>query len=293
MRSESSIGFQASALAFVMWGLLPIYWKIFHNIPAEEVLAHRIIWSVVFVYLILFFQRRTSELWSALRDKRTVMLMACSGILIGSNWFTYIWAVNHNMVLETSLGYYICPMISILLGFFFLKEKVRGLMIPAVFFAAVAILIMTLGYGQFPFVGVILATTFGFYGLFRKKVQVKPLPGLFLETLTLVPVSLAYLIYVHMHGGGVFMADASGSFALISSGVATSLPLLLYVAGANRIRLGTLGTLQYIAPTIAFFIGALMYHEPLGSSKIVAFVLIWIGVLLYLGQLYKDSRVRY
>ena len=259
-------------------------------VPAEEVLSHRIIWSVVFVYLILFFQKRTSELIEALRDKRTVLMMAGSGILIGSNWFTYIWAVNHDMVLETSLGYYICPMISVLLGYLFLKEKIRGLMIPAVIFATVAIVIMTVGYGQFPLAGVILAASFGFYGLFRKKVQVKPLPGLFLETLTLAPFALGYLIYIHANGNGAFMNLMPETFYLLGSGAATSLPLLLYVAGANRIRLGTLGTLQYIGPTIAFFIGTFMYHEPLGMSKLLSFSLIWIGVALYLGQLYRDTR---
>jgi len=290
MRSENAIGFQSAALAFVMWGALPIYWKFLKNVPAEEVLAHRIIWSVVFVYLILFFQRRTKELWSAIRDRRTVLLMTASGVLIGTNWFTYIWAVNNNMVLETSMGYFICPMVSILLGFFFLQEKIRGLMKPAVFFAAAGILVMTLGYGKFPFAGVYLAASFGLYGLFRKKVGVKPLPGLFLETLTLTPFCFAYLIQVHMGGGGVFLKDASDTLYLLGTGVATSLPLLLYVAGASRIRLGTVGTLQYIAPTIAFFIGAFMYGEPLGTSRIVTFVLIWIGVFLYLAQLYRDTR---
>ncbi|PLX68722.1 MAG: EamA family transporter RarD [Denitrovibrio sp.] len=290
MRSENRVGFQSATLAFVFWGLLPIYWKFMKSVPAEEVLSHRIIWSAIFVYLILLFQRRTSELWDALKDKRTVINMIGSGLLIGTNWFTYIWAVNHNMVLETSLGYFICPMLSVLLGFFFLKEKIRGFMIPALVFVGTAIAIMTLGYGQFPFAGVTLAVSFGFYGLFRKKVQVKPLPGLFIETLTLVPIALGYLIYVHVKGGGAFMNLLPETYYLIGSGVATSLPLLLYVAGANRIRLGTLGTLQYIGPSIAFFIGIFMYHEPIGLSKLASFVLIWIGVVLYLMQLYRDAK---
>jgi len=290
MKSENAIGFQSAVLAFVMWGALPIYWKFLHDVPAEEILAHRIIWSVVFVYLILFFQRRTHELWSALRDKRTVLLMTFSGIIIGTNWFTYIWAVNNDRVLETSMGYFICPMVSVLLGFFFLQEKIRGLMKPSVLFALAGVLVISAGYGKFPFAGVYLAISFGFYGLFRKKVGVKPLPGLFLETLTLTPVSVIYLVYVHMNRGGVFLTDTSDTLFLLGTGVATSLPLLLYVAGASRIRLGTVGTLQYIAPTIAFFIGAFMYGEALGTAKIVTFVLIWIGVVLYLAQLYRDTK---
>lgn len=290
MKSENTIGFQSAALAFVMWGMLPIYWKFLHDVPAEEILAHRIIWSVVFVYLILFFQKRLPELWSALRDRRTVMLMTFSGIVIGTNWFTYIWAVNHDRVLETSMGYFICPMVSIMLGYFFLQEKIRGLMKPAVLFALAGVLVITLGYGKFPFAGVYLAVSFGFYGLFRKKAGVRPLPGLFIETLTLTPVCIAYLMYVHLKGGGAFFADTSDTLYLLGTGVATSLPLLLYVAGASRIRLGTVGTLQYIAPTIAFFIGAFMYGEPLGTEKIVTFILIWTGVVLYLAQLYRDTR---
>ena len=290
MRSENAVGFQSAVLAFVMWGALPIYWKFLKAVPAEEILAHRIIWSVVFVYLILLFQRRISELWAALCDRRTVMLMTFSGLVIGSNWFVYIWAVNHDRVLETSMGYFICPMVSVMLGLFFLQEKIRGLMKPSVLFAFAGILVISFGYGKFPFAGVYLALSFGFYGLFRKKAGVKPLPGLFLETLTLAPFSAVYLIYVHMNGGGAFLADTSDTLYLLGTGAATSLPLLLYVAGANRIRLGTVGTLQYIAPTIAFFIGAFMYNEPLDSSKLLAFVLIWAGVFLYLAQLYKDTR---
>lgn len=290
VKSENTLGFQYAAGAFVMWGLLPIYWKLFHHIPAGEVLAHRVIWSIVFVYLILVFQRRKGELYDVLRNRRTVLLMTFSGLLIGSNWFVYIWAVNHDRVLETSMGYFMSPIISILLGFLFLQEKIRGLMIPSVFFALAGVLVTAAGYGHFPFAGVYLAASFGFYGLFRKKVQVKPLPGLFLETLTVAPLAVGYLVYVHVSGGGAFFSDASDAFFLAGSGAATSLPLLLYVAGAARIRLGTVGTLQYIAPTIAFFIGAFMYSEPLDAGKLTTFGLIWAGVILYLVQLYRDSR---
>lgn len=290
MKSESAIGFQSAVLAFVMWGLLPIYWKIFHGIPALEVLAHRIIWSVVFVYLILLFQGRLPELYAAMRDRRTVFMMMFSSLIIVTNWFTYIWAVNHNRVLDTSLGYFICPMMNVLLGMIFLKEKIRGLMKPAVLSAVAGIMVLAVGYGRVPYAGLVLAFTFAFYGLFRKVTGVKPLPGLFLEVLTLTPPSIAYLAYRHMHGGGIFMQSISGSMFLVGAGVVTSLPLLFYVTGASRLRFGTLGTLQYIAPTIAFFIGAFMYGEPLGKSMLITFALIWIGVFLYLSQLYRDSR---
>jgi chloramphenicol-sensitive protein RarD len=290
-KSESNLGFQFATLAFVLWGLLPIYWKQFDNVPAKEILAHRIVWSTVFVYVILLVQGRTNELWQAVKDRRTVILMTFSSMLIGSNWFVYIWAVSNNMVLETSLGYYISPMISVLLGMLFLQEKIRGLMIPAVLLATTAILIMTFGYGQFPIIGVFLASTFGFYGLFRKKVQVKPMPGLFIEALVLTPFCLIYLLYLHATGAGSFIVSGlSNTMYLAGAGAATAMPLLLYVAGANRIRLGTLGTLQYIGPTIAFFIGAFMYKEPLGASKLVPFSLIWAGVALYLAQLYINSK---
>lgn len=169
MRSENAIGFQSAVLAFVMWGTLPIYWKFLHDVPAEEILAHRVIWSVAFVYFILFFQRRTHELWAALRDRRTVLLMIFSGLIIGTNWFTYIWAVNHDRVLETSMGYFLCPMVSVLLGLFFLQEKIRGLMKPSVLIALAGIIVMTAGYGKFPFAGVYLAISFSFMDFSEKK----------------------------------------------------------------------------------------------------------------------------
>jgi len=290
MTEDNKFGFQAAALAFVIWGTLPVYWKLLHSVPAEEVLAHRVVWSFLVVFLILFFQKRITELTDALKDRRTVLLMISSGFLIGANWFTYIWAVNHDRVLETSMGYFMCPMISVFLGFLFLKEKVRGFMKPAVVFALAGIAVTAVGYGKFPFAGLFLAVSFGVYGLFRKKVNVKPLPGLFIESAALLPLAIVYLGYVHIKGDGAFMHDVSDSVFLIGTGVATSVPLLLYVAGASRIRLGTLGTLQYIAPTIAFFIGAYVYDEPLGASKIFTFVFIWIGVILYMAQLYRDTK---
>ncbi|MGD9808797.1 MAG: EamA family transporter RarD [Deferribacterales bacterium] len=290
MTNENSAGFRYAALAFICWGTLPLYWRLLHSVPSEEVLSHRVVWSVVFVFLILLVQRRMSELWEVLSDRRTLMLMMGSGLLIGFNWFLYIWAVNHDRVIETSLGYFMCPMVSILLGYIFLKEEVRGLMKPAVGFAMAGILIGAVGYGKFPYVAFLLAVSFGFYGLFRKKVHVKPLPGLFIEAAILMPFTLAYLGYVHAGGGGAFLSDTPKTLLLLGTGVMTSVPLLLYVAGASRIRLGTLGTLQYISPTITFFIGVFVFGEPLGTGKITIFVFIWIGVALYMMQLFRDTR---
>ena len=161
---------------------------------------------------------------------------------------------------------------------------------PAVLFALAGSLVVSIGYDKFPFAGFYLAASFGFYGLFRKKVQVKPMPGLFIEALALLHLSVIYLAYVHMNGDGAFLKNSSDTIYLMGTGVMTSVPLLLYVGGATRIRLGTVGTLQYIAPTIGFFIGAFMYSEPMDSSRLTAFALIWIGVVLYMSQLYRDSR---
>ncbi|ADD68767.1 RarD protein, DMT superfamily transporter [Denitrovibrio acetiphilus DSM 12809] len=290
MGSEKRTGFQSAVAAFVMWGALPMYWKLLHSVPAEEILAHRIIWSAVIVFIILVVQKRLPELFSLIKDKRTMLLMLGSGLLIGGNWFTYIWAVNHDRVLETSMGYFICPMVSILLGYIFFQEKIRGFMKPAVLFAIAGVLVMGLGYGKFPVTAFILAVSFGFYGLFRKKIDVKPLPGLFIEATVLMPPAFIYLLYLHMHGGGVFLTNTHDTIYLVGTGIATSVPLLLFVVGASRIRLGTIGTLQYIAPTMGFFIGAFLYNEPLGGAKVTTFVLIWIGVILYMWQLYLDTR---
>ena len=195
MTKESSAGFRYAVLSFILWGTLPIYWRLLHDVPSEEVLAHRVVWSVVFVFIILLLQNRMSELKETLNNRRTVMLMISSGLLIGSNWFLYIWAVTHDRVLETSLGYFMCPMVSILLGYIFLKEEVRGLMKPAVGFALAGVIVGAVGYGKFPTAAFLLALTFGLYGLFRKKANVKPLPGLFIEAAILLPFTLAYLVY--------------------------------------------------------------------------------------------------
>lgn len=290
MKSESTIGFQAALLSLTMWGLLPIYWKFLHHVPALEILSHRVFWSMVFVYIILITQGRKAELSAAIHSRRTVAYMAVSSFLIGCNWFVYIWAVNHEKVLETSMGYFISPMFNILFGYLFLREKVRGLMIPAVCIVLAAIFYLAFVYGHIPYAGLSLAVTFSLYGLVRKKAAVKPLPGLFLETIMLTPLALGYLITLGVNGTGVFLVSMSDSLMLAGGGIATSLPLLLYVAGANRLRLGTLGTLQYISPTIAFMLGAFLYGEPLGRSMLVTFILIWFGVFLYLGQLFRDSR---
>jgi chloramphenicol-sensitive protein RarD len=290
MTAEQNRGFKSALAAFIMWGALPAYWKMMESVPALQVLAHRIIWSVFFLLAVLFFQKRMDELKEGFADKKSMFIMFGTGTLLGSTWFTYIWAVTNGFVLETSLGYYISPMVSVVLGFLFLSEKIRGLMIPSIISVVAGIAYLIAGYGKFPFIALYLAFSFGIYGMMRKKVDVKPLVGLFFESLFLMPFAIIFLVYAHLNGEGAFGASTYINTLLLLSGAATSVPLIFFVLGARRLRLGTLGTLQYIAPTITFFIGVFLFAEPFGLERKITFSLIWLGVLLYLGQLYIDSR---
>jgi len=283
-------GVYSALIAFVLWGAMPAYWKLMESVPASQVLSHRIVWSVIFVLLLLAFQKRMGEVAESFKDKRLVGMLFISGTLLGSNWFMYIWAVTNGFVLETSMGYYISPMISVLLGFIFLSEKLRGLMIPSIIMIVVGIVYMTVGYGRFPFIALYLAISFGIYGMLRKKIDIKPLTGLFFESLLMMPFAVGFLIYAHLTGIGAFGSSLFTDSMLLLSGAATSVPLLFFAMGARGLKLGTLGTLQYIAPTITFFIALFWMGEHFTSGKQVVFTLIWSGVALYLGQLYIDSR---
>jgi len=289
MRSESTVGFQSAFLSFILWGLIPIYWKSLGGVGVDEILAHRILWTLIFLFLIILFQRRMSEIRSFFSNKNHIIMLAVTSLLMGTNWFANIWAINNERVLESSMGFYISPMISILLGFLFLKEHIRGLMKPALLLVAAALATMIASYGKFPFIAIFLAFNFGFYGLIRKTIDVKAVPGLFVEMLALLPAAIAYLAFLNAGGSAPFDHTFSENILLIGSGVAPTVPLLLYVAGARRIRLGTMGTLQYIAPTMVFFLGIWLYKEPFDSGRLVTFVFIWAGVVLYLIQLYRDS----
>jgi chloramphenicol-sensitive protein RarD len=275
-------GLLYAASAYLIWGLLPIFWKALQTVPALEILAHRIVWSLVVVLLLLAYKRAWRWLPAALRDRRTLLTFLATASFLSLNWFAYIWAVNAGYILETSLGYFITPLVNILLGMIFLQERLRFWQGVALALASSAVLYLTLSYGAFPWIALTLALSFGAYGLLRKIAPLNSLEGLTLETLLMFFPALAYLLTLAVNGRGSFgTTDARTTLLLILTGIITAFPLLLFASGARRITMTSLGFLQYIAPTITFFLGVFVYHEPLSTARLVGFSLIWVALLIY------------
>ncbi|MGE4503813.1 MAG: EamA family transporter RarD [Desulfovibrionaceae bacterium] len=280
--TDSPRGILAGASAFLAWGLSAIYWKALAHVPAYEILCHRIVWSLAFTALLLLLRGGLGETLGALKNRRTLALLAASAALVSVNWFLFIWAVTAGYVLETSLGYYLTPQVNVLLGCLVLGERPRRLQWAALGLACAGVLNMVLLYGEFPWVAVGLAASFGLYGLVRKVVAVGPLPGLFVETALASVPAVAWLASVHRAGGGAFGALGTGTDALLlGAGVLTTLPLLCFTFAARRITMVTLGLLQYIAPTCFFLLGTLAYHEPFTTAHAATFALIWAGIGLF------------
>lgn len=268
--------------AYLLWGLLPIFWKSLHHVPALEILAHRMVWSLAFVVVLLAAQGHWRWLMPVLRNGRVLLTFTVSALLLSLNWFIYIWAVNAGHIVETSLGYFINPLLNVLLGMLFLKERLRPGQLVAVIVAVIGVLYLTLQYGSLPWIALTLAGSFGVYGLLRKTATLNSLEGLTLETLVLFPPALAYLVYLELVGSAAFgHVSLATTLLLVFGGVATALPLLLFASGARRVTLTLMGILQYIAPTMQFLIGVFLYHEPLDRYRLIGFSLIWLALAIY------------
>lgn len=279
--SESTMGTLYAAGAFAFWGVLPIYWRLLEVAPAHEILAHRTFWSFIMSALILMTTRRRRFL-GVLRDRRCRHALVLSGLLLGFNWFTFIFAVNAGRVLDASLGYYINPLFSVFLGTVFLKERLTALQKVAVGFAAAGVIVLTIGSGVIPWVALILMTTFGLYGLVKKTVAVEPLTALAVETLVLVPVAAVIIGTGLVRGTGALGRWGLATDALlVLAGVVTTVPLYWFAQGARRIPLSRLGFIQYIAPTLMLLVGAVLFGEPFTPVHAVSFALIWTGLALY------------
>ena len=275
-------GFHYAAAAYTLWGFLPIFWKSLQTVPALEILAHRMVWSLGVVLLLLAYKRRWDWLRPALHNKRTLLTFLATGTILSLNWLTYIWAVNAGYIVETSLGYFINPLINVLLGVIFLGERMRGWQWTAVTLAAVGVIYLTIRYGSLPWIALTLALTFGFYGLLRKTAPLEALEGLGLETAVMFFPALAFLIYLEVVKKGSFgHVEWTTSLLLASAGMITAVPLWLFALGARRITMVTLGLLQYIAPTIQFLIGVFIYDEPFSRGQMVGFSIIWLALMLY------------
>ncbi|CAG9621128.1 EamA family transporter RarD [Sutcliffiella rhizosphaerae] len=291
---ELRIGILSAGLSYILWGFLPLFWKLIDNVSAGEILAHRIVWSLLFMLIILVFIRKVpmfiSELKALTSNWRRALGIALASIFISINWGLYIWAVNADRVIEASLGYYINPLVSILLAVIVLKEKLSRLQTLSIILAGAGVLILTINFGTFPWVAMMLAVSFGFYGLIKKMVQLGALVGLAIETLFITPFALLFLSFVHVNGGGAFGGSIGITAFLLFAGVVTAIPLLLFASGAKRIPLSMVGLLQYFAPTIKLILGVYLFNEPFTSIHLIAFACIWSALVIYTLSLTRWKR---
>jgi chloramphenicol-sensitive protein RarD len=287
-------GILAGIGAYLLWGLFPIYWKQLQDVPALEILAHRMVWSLVVMLLILWLGGERSWLRPALRDRRLVLTYTLAALLLAVNWGAYIWAVNAGFVVESSLGYFINPLVSMLFGVVFLKEHLRRGQIVAVALAVAGVLYLTFSLGALPWIALVLSFTFGLYGLIKKTAPLSSTRGFTLETLVLFIPAFAFLVLQELRGVGAFgNQDLQTTLLLIFAGPVTSIPLLLFGVAARRIPLSMVGFLQYIAPTLQFLLGVLVYQEPFPPERFVGFAIIWTALIVYSleGVIYNRRRV--
>jgi chloramphenicol-sensitive protein RarD len=274
-------GLVYALMSYATWGVFPLYWKLLLHVPPTQILAHRIVWSLFFLFLILLWSRNKLFI-HYLSSPRTLGILILTGALIGSNWFIYIYAVNNNHIVDASLGYYINPMVNVLLGVVFLKERLSRIQLIALAFAFAGVSFLTFHYGRLPVISLVLAFSFGLYGLLRKKANLKSMPGLMVETLLLAPVALWYLWNVNTHGTGVFSHYSTlTDVLLVLGGPVTALPLFWFGIAATRIPLSTLGFVQYLSPTFQLLIGIFIFSEPFDLAYLISFGLVWTGLILY------------
>jgi len=275
-------GFALALAAYFLWGLLPFFMKAVAHLPLAEVVAHRIVWSVPIAAVVLVWLGRTADFKAALGSPRMLAMAALTAALITINWSVYVWAIAVDRTVETALGYYINPLVSVVVGAVFLGERLSRLQMVAVGLATVAVIVLTVDGGTLPWVSLALAFSFAAYGFFRKTLPIGPSQGFLLEVLILSVPALGYVFYLEATGQGHFAAGAWQDTALLlCCGPVTAVPLLLFAFGAKLLRLSTLGIMQYIAPTMVFLIAVLIFHEPFGLVQAIAFALIWAALAIY------------
>jgi len=271
----------AGIAAFVAWGLAPAYWKLLKTVPPLEILAHRFIWTVLFLGMLLSSQGRWPEVLRNLRSRRASLFCLSSGVIMGVTWGLFIWAVIVGRVLETSLGYFMTPLVNVMLGAIILRERLSPSQIVSILIASVAVCILGFGYGHFPWIAVGLCTSFGLYGLLRKQSGTAAIPGLFLEALFLLPLALIYLVLLASRGALIFgPSHLPLSAILATTGIVTAVPLVWFGYAARHLRLVTIGFLQYLSPSISFILGLFVYHETFTRQHFITFLLIWIALVL-------------
>jgi chloramphenicol-sensitive protein RarD len=288
---ERRTGITAGLAAYAVWGVFPLYFPLLEPAGGVEIVAHRVVWSLAFVALLLTVLRRWAQVLAVLRDRRSVLVLGAAAVLIAANWLVFVYGVNSGHVVETSLGYFINPLVSVLLGVVFFAERLRRLQWAAVGIAAVAVVVLTLDYGRPPWIALALAATFGTYGLMKKVVRVEAAPGLFVET-ALVAVPAAVVIGVlHADGHGSFGAAGAGhALLLVSSGIATAVPLLLFAAATRRIPLSSVGLLQYVTPLMQLSIGVFVDGEPMPPARLVGFAIVWVALAVFTVDSVRTAR---
>jgi len=288
---DSPRGLAFAVTAYVLWGGLPLYMKALSHVPASEVVAHRVLWSVPVAALILILLRRTGDLIQALRQPRILGMAALTAGLISVNWLTYVYAIATDQALDAALGYYINPLFSIVLGFVILGERLRSAQWVSIAFALLAVVILTYELGKLPWIALVLTVTWGFYALFKKSLPIGPNQGFLLEVLILSPFAIGYVAYLSWTGQNSFASLSWGTtWLLVGSGAITAIPLIIYANGAKLLSLTTIAMLQYIAPTFIFVTALFIFNEPFGWEKQVAFPLIWAALAIYSGNLLWRRR---
>ncbi|HEU5034155.1 MAG TPA: EamA family transporter RarD [Mycobacteriales bacterium] len=278
--SQERRGTILGVAAYLAWGLFPLYWPLLEPAGAIEILAHRVVWSLVFVGVLLLVVRRAAG--GLPRDRRRLSLLALASLVIAVNWGLYIWGVNHEHVVETSLGYFVNPLVTVALGVVVLGERLRSTQWAAVAVAAVGVIVLTVEAGRPPWIALTLAASFGTYGLVKKVVGVGAVEGLVVETAILAPLALGYLLAVGATGSGTFTAHGSGhTLLLVGAGPVTALPLLAFAGAAASVPLSRLGLMQYLTPTMQFLLGVFLRHEPLGLGRLAGFALVWVALAMF------------
>ena len=278
--------------AYVLWGFFPIYWKLLHEVPALQVIGHRIAWSFILLVAVIGLTRQWNNFRSAALAPKVIGIYAIAGVLLSINWLVYVWGVNAGFIVETSLGYFINPLVSVLLGVIFLRERLRSMQWLAVGLAAAGVIYLTLTYGRPPWIALSLAFSFGMYGFVKKLAPLGSLYGLTLETALVFPAALIYLLFAQSTGTGAFLHQGTVTdILLVGTGVVTSIPLLMFASAAREIPLTMIGVLQYVAPTIQFLIGIFLYHEPFDQSRLIGFSLVWIALIIFWVESFLASRV--
>jgi chloramphenicol-sensitive protein RarD len=276
--------------AYVCWGFFPIYWKSLHNVPAIQLIGHRIFWSFLLLFAVILFTRQWGEFRQTINAK-VIRIYSVAAVLIGINWFVYVWAVNQDYIVETSLGYFINPLLSVLLGVIFLKERLRPAQWIPVILASLGVAYLSFVYGRLPSIALILSVSFGLYGLVKKISPLGPLHGLTIETGILCLPALAYLIFVQTNNTGAFLHNGlTSDLLMIGAGVVTTIPLLMFATAARLIPLWVVGLLQYIAPTLQFIIGVFIYKEPFSRDQLIGFAIVWTALIIFLIENYLATR---